>query len=232
MLALNPLAAMADEESSITDNTEPKGFYAATRLSISDHFKLIAGGRVSSWNQQGVSYGTATDYGDDGVFVPYVGVLYDFTQGQYGSYTEIFNLQNKLDANGELLDPLEGKAYELGLKSSYFDDRLHATAAVVLIEQDNLATAAPNFIPTTDQKTAYYGAQGTESKGFEFEVVGEPVDGWNISAGYSQFQAEDAKGNKVATTSPRKQFKLFTTYQFVDALPEFTMGGSVNWPRI
>ncbi|AYV14488.1 TonB-dependent siderophore receptor [Shewanella algae] len=212
-------------------DTEQKGFYAATRLSINDDFKLIAGGRVSSWNQEGVSYGTATNYGDDGVFVPYVGALYDLTQGQrlYGSYTEIFNPQNKLDANGELLNPLEGKAYELGLKSSYFDDRLHTTAAVFFIEQDNLATIDPNFTPTADQKTAYYGAQGTESKGFEFEVVGEPVDGWNISAGYSQFQAEDAKGNKVATTSPRKQFKLFTTYQFVDALPELTVGGGVNW---
>lgn len=33
----------------------------------------------------------------------------------------------------------------------------------------------------------------------------------------------------MATTSPRKQFKLFTTYQFVDYLPELTVGGGVNW---
>ncbi len=42
------------------------------------------------------------------------------------------------------------------------------------------------------------------------------MDGWNISAGYSQFKAEDADNNKVNTDSPRKQFKLFTTYQFVN----------------
>lgn len=213
-------------------DTEQKGFYAATRFTITDDFKVIAGGRVSSWNREGISYGTVTDFGDDGVFVPYLGALYDLTDQHraYASYTEIFNPQNYKDANGEFLDPLEGKAYEVGLKSTYLDDRLHTTVAVFKIDQDNLATVDTTFVPTNpDQLTAYFPAQGTESTGFELEAVGDPVDGWNITAGYSQFKAEDSKGNRVATTSPRKQFKLFTTYQFVDLLPELTVGGGVNW---
>ncbi|GGN29416.1 TonB-dependent receptor [Shewanella putrefaciens] len=212
-------------------DTEQKGFYAATRLTITDDFKIIAGGRISSWNREGVSYGTSTNFGDDGVFVPYVGALYDINEEHrvYASYTEIFNPQNVTNAYGEYIDPLKGKAYEVGLKSAYLDDRLHATVALFKIDQDNLAT--PDGTVTIDGKpvTNYKAAQGTESTGFELEVVGEFIDGWNILAGYSQFTAEDAEGSKVETTSPRKQFKLFTTYQFVDHLPELTVGGGVNW---
>lgn len=130
---------------------------------------------------------------------------------------------------GVYLDPLQGKAYEIGLKSAYLDDRLHTTVALFKIDQDNLAT--PNGTVMIDGKpvTNYKAAQGTESTGFELEAVGEFIDGWNITAGYSQFTAEDVEGNRMATTSPRKQFKLFTTYQFVDYLPELTVGGGVNW---
>ena len=220
-----------DANRQLNMDTEQKGIYAATRLSITDDLNVIAGGRVSSWNREGVSYGTDTNFGDDGVFVPYIGALYDINDQHriYASYTEIFNPQNYQDINGDYLDPLEGKAYEIGLKSSYLDDRLHTTVALFNIDQDNLAIVAGSTVINGTPITYYKAAQGTESKGFELEAVGEPLDGWNITAGYSQFNAEDAKGNRVATTSPRKQFKLFTTYQFVDLVPELTIGGGVNW---
>lgn len=208
-----------------------KGFYAATRLSVTDELKFIVGGRVSSWDREGIWYGAAEDFGNNGVFTPYVGALYDLTENHrlYASYTEIFKAQDRRDANNRLLDPVEGKSVEIGLKSSFLDDRLHTTVSLFKINQDNLAVIDPDFIPNAEQQTAYYGADGTESEGFELEVVGKPLDGWNISAGYSQFKAEDAYGNKVNTDSPRKQFKLFTTYQFIDLLPELTIGGGVNW---
>ncbi|WP_417359692.1 TonB-dependent siderophore receptor [Gallaecimonas pentaromativorans] len=211
--------------------TRQKGLFAATRLSVTDSFKLIAGGRVSSWKRSGISYGTVTDFGDDGEFIPYAGALYDLTKQHrlYASYTEIFNPQNVKDASGQYLDPVTGKSYELGLKSTFLNDRLHTSLALFKTDQDNLATLDPTFEGNAQQSSAYYGAKGTESKGFEVEVVGQPVEGWNLSAGYSQFHAEDASGAKVATTSPRKQLKLFTTYRFVDALPALTVGGGVNW---
>ncbi len=211
--------------------TEQKGVYAATRLALSDNLKFIVGGRVSSWDRDGVSYGTQVSYGDSGVFVPYTGVLYDLTDKHriYASYTEIFKPQNSKNANGNFLDPLDGDSKEIGLKSTFLDDRLHTSIAVFKISQDNLAETDPNYVPTPEQQTAYIAAQGTESKGFEVEVVGQPVDGWNISLGYSQFDAEDASGSPVNTDTPNKQFKLFTTYQFMELLPQLTIGGGVNW---
>lgn len=208
-----------------------EGFYAATRLSATDSLKFILGGRVSSWDREGVWYGAAEDFGNNGIFTPYTGVLYDLTEQHrlYASYTEIFKAQDRRDANNSLLDPVEGKSYEVGLKSAFLNDRLHTTVSLFQINQDNLAVIDPNFVPNAEQQVAYYGADGTESEGYELEVVGKPMEGWNISAGYSQFKAEDANGLKVNTDSPRKQFKLFTTYQFVDLLPELTIGGGINW---
>lgn len=206
-----------------------KGFYAATRIAATDSLKFIVGGRISNWDRAGLWYSANENFGDTGVFLPYLGALYDLTEQHrvYASYTEIFKVQNAYDANDRILDPLEGKSYELGLKSTFLNDRLHTTVAIFQINQDNLAESTGSTGP--GNRPVSRAIDGTESKGFELEVVGKPVDGWNISAGYSQFKAEDSYSNDVNTDSPRKQFKLFTTYQFLDILPELTIGGGVNW---
>ena len=213
-------------------DTEQTGFYGATRLHITDNLKLIAGGRLASWEREGVSYDVTTDFGDDDVFIPYAGLLFNVTEQHriYASYTEIFQPQNAQDRNGDYLDPLVGQSTEAGLKSTFLDDTLHTSIAVFRIEQDNLAQDDVGYIvPGTVNTIAQYEAQGTVSEGFELEVVGQPLEGWHITAGYSQFTAEDATGNKVNTDQPRKQLKLFTTYQFVDLLPALTIGGGANW---
>jgi len=46
---------------------------------------------------------------------------------------------------------------------------------------------------------------------------------------FTQFDAEDAEGVKVSTDQPREMLKLFTTYQFPDALNTLTIGGGINW---
>ncbi|WP_268406239.1 TonB-dependent siderophore receptor [Alteromonas sp. a30] len=221
-------------ESSIAQDmdTEQKGFYGATRFHINDDLKVIVGARLSSWDRTGISYDVVTDFGEDDVLIPYTGVLYDINQQHrvYASYTEIFQPQNAQDRFGDFLDSIKGKSKEIGLKSTFLNDALHTSVAVFRIEQDNLAQPDVGYlVPGTVNTQAQREAQGTVSEGFELEVVGQPVEGWNINAGYSYFNAEDAQGIDVNTDHPRKQFKLFTTYQFVDALPELTVGGGVNW---
>jgi outer membrane receptor for ferric coprogen and ferric-rhodotorulic acid len=211
--------------------TTQTGFYGASRLNVSDDLKLVVGGRLAEWKQEGMSYGADIDYGDSGVFIPYAGALYDLTENHtvYASYTEIFQPQNSIDRNGDYLDPLTGKSYEAGVKSTFFDDALHTTASVFLIQQDNLAQVDTGYLVPGTIFEASRAAKGTESKGFEFEVVGELQEGWNLSLGYTQYTAEDAEGNDVNTNHPRKLFKLFTTYQLQDSLEGLTIGGGLNW---
>jgi outer membrane receptor for ferric coprogen and ferric-rhodotorulic acid len=210
------------------------GYYAATRLNLTDAFKVVAGGRLSSWSQKGFNYGTF-DFGDDNVLVPYFGALYDISPNHrlYASYTEIFQPQNARDVTGAYLDPITGESSELGLKSAFFGDKLQTSVAVFKIVQDNLAQTDPDpthLVPgVVPDARASIAAKGATSKGFEVEVIGEPVENWNVSLGYSQFQIEDAAGAKVNTSFPRKLVKLFTTYQLPGALSGLVIGGGVNW---
>lgn len=211
--------------------TEQRGYYAATRLSATDKLKFIVGGRVATWERAGFDWSGVVDYGNKDEFIPYAGALYDLTDAHriYTSYTEIFKPQNNRDADGEFLDPLVGESAEIGLKSRFLDDRLQTTVAYFDIQQDNLAQLDTSFVGTPEQMSAYIAAEGANSKGFEIEVVGQPVDGWNISAGYAQFNIEDANGNDLNTDNATKSIKLFTSYQFGGALENLMLGGGVNW---
>jgi len=200
------------------------GFYGVVRANISDRLKVIGGGRLASWKQRGFAYGVTSNYGNDNVFIPYVGALYDLTPNHhlYASYTKIFQPQNNLDRNLRQLDPLDGKAYEIGLKSSFFGDALQTSLALFRIEQDNLAVldGPPILVPGNAQPVQpYIATDGVVSKGFEVEVTGRPLEGWNVNFGYSQFKM-DANYDQ-----PRRLLKLFTTYTVGD----LTFGGGVNY---
>lgn len=210
--------------------TTQTGYFAATRLHVSDDLKVILGGRLSDWKRKGLYESKNVDYGDNSVFIPYSGILYDLTPSQrvYASYTEIFQPQNYQDINGDSLDPLTGKSYEAGLKSAYLNDALQTSFAVYRIEQDNLGQDTGYTIPGSINK-AYIAAKGTVSKGFEAEVTGQVTKGLKLGTGYSQFRAVDANNDEVNTDLPTKQFKLFGTYNFAHNLPELTIGAGVNW---
>lgn len=213
------------------ERIEQTGYYGAVRLNISEELKLIGGGRLASWRQTGFAYEVASDFGDDDKFIPYVGALYDITPNHrlYASYTKIFQPQNSRDRDLELIAPLDGKAYEIGLKSAFLNEALQTSIALFRIEQDNVAQ--PDVLVTPPggglPQQTYVAAEGTTSKGFEVELTGRPIEGWNINLGYSQFKAEDRNGDPVNTDQSRKLLKLFTTYE----LPEtgLTVGGGVNY---
>lgn len=218
----------------VEEKVTQSGVYGAVRLNLADRFKLIGGGRLATWKQRGLSYGVTSDYGDKNVFIPYVGALFDVTPNHrvYASYTKIFQPQSALDRNFRQLDPLEGEAYELGLKSTFFDERLQTSIALFRIQQDNLAVidGAPVVPPGGGlPQQLYRAAKGTKSEGFELEVNGSPVENWNINFGYSQFKAKDATGAAVATEQPRKLLKLFTTYTLPQVMEGLTFGGGVNY---
>ncbi|WP_395646365.1 TonB-dependent siderophore receptor [Terricaulis sp.] len=212
--------------------TTQSGFYAATRLNISDAFKIIAGGRLSSWERSGVEYGVTQNYTAEDVFIPYVGALYDLTPNHrlYASYTEIFQPQNLRDESGATLEPILGEAYEIGLKSSFFDDALQTSIAIFSIQQDGLGQPTGGIVPgSAPPEAAYRAADGATSEGFEIEVLGRLSENWNLSLGYSQFEIEDAAGSDVNTDQPRQSITLFTTYRFEGALDALTLGGGLTW---
>lgn len=213
--------------------TRQWGYYAATRLSLADPLKLIAGGRLATWKRDGTLYGNPIDFGDEDRFLPYAGLLFDAVPNHtlYASYTRIFQPQDYRDANGDYLPPVTGANYEAGLKSSFFGGRLHTAISLFRIEQDNLGQLDTGvFIPGTNPlEQAYYAAEGARSTGFEIEANGEVLPGWAVSVNYTQFKAKDADGERINTLFPQKLLRLFTTYNFQGSLSGLTVGGGVNW---
>ncbi|CAG9296229.1 TonB-dependent siderophore receptor [Celerinatantimonas diazotrophica] len=206
-------------------DTKELGFFAATRFNISDDLKWIAGARVSNWKREGFN---TSYYNTTGKITPYTGLLYDITPHHraYVSYAEIFSPQDKYNSKDQLIAPLEGKTYEIGLKSTYLNDNLHTSIALFRTNQDHYAIGSGTYMasghPIYEEKTM-------TSKGFELEATGRIKRGWNISAGYSQYRAKDSSNTDINTNYPKKQLKVFTTYNFVSKLPKLTVGGGVNW---
>ena len=222
-----PVWGAREEQEKI--KTKQSGFYAASRLSITDKLKVIVGGRLSDWQQDGISWGEELNFGDNNVLIPYAGALYDVHTNHtiYASYTDIFMPQNNHDIHNNAIDPLKGVNYELGFKSEFFDNILNTSIALFKIEQDNLALLdVENSVPGKD---VFISVQGATSEGFEFEAVGELLPGWNISLSYTQFTAKDADHKDFSTEFPRKLFKFYSSYNFVDLLPQLTLAGGINW---
>ena len=214
--------------------TRQKGLYAATRLNVTDDLKVILGARESWYEKTSDDiYSDVSKIDVDHELTPYAGVVYDLTDNlsAYASYTEIFLPQSVRDSSGQMLDPIVGESTEIGLKGEYFDGRLNASAAVFQIKQDNLGQSTGVLIDPNNPVGgyAYEASEGATSKGFELEVSGELATDWNASLGYTQFTAEDAKGNNVNTLYPTKLLRTFTTYRLPGALNKLTIGGGVNW---
>ncbi|KAB0503264.1 TonB-dependent siderophore receptor [Pseudomonas lini] len=215
------------------------GAYLATRLKPTDDLSVILGGRVSDFKgSDHLDYNDPNTpdvrdgYRQTGVVTPYAGLIYDLndTYSLYTSYTSIYQPQMSKDAARQLLDPVEGDSYEAGIKAEYFGGRLNASFAVFRIEQDNVA----QYISGFETESVYSAVQGATTKGFEFELAGEVMEGWNLSAGYTYNHTRDAKGDYVygsvlQTTAPEQVVRVFSTYRLPGAWENLTVGGGVNW---
>lgn len=210
------------------------GLYSASRLQISDRWKVIVGGRFSNWKQEdaaAVWTAEAFEIEHNGIFTPYAGVLYDLGQyfTAYASYTDIFTPNTNKDRNGDYLDPAEGASYEAGLKGEFFDGTLDTSIAVFCIDQNNSPEVDVGFFVPGTLDPAYRAAQGTETKGYELEVVGALTPQWQLSLGWTHYKAQDADDQDVAVDHPRRLLKLFTKYELQGVLGGLSFGGGVEW---
>lgn len=212
--------------------TKQGAVYGATRLQLLDRLKLVAGVRLSYWrrDEEVATYTpVAFTLKQKNVVTPYAGLIYDLTPNvsAYASYTSIFDPQTYKDRNGKYLDPLEGDNYEAGLKADFLNGRLRASTAIFRVEQNNFPVVDAGFFVPGTIDLAYRGAQGTVSKGYEAELQGQVLEGWDVSMGWSQFTAKDADGVNVQAHHPRRVFRLSTKYE----LPgdRISVGGSLRW---
>jgi len=151
------------------------------------------------------------------------GVLYQFDNGiaPYISYSESFNPSTYSDAAGSLIDPSEGKQWELGMKYQPTGTDDFYTVSLFHISQENVATkqASEDF---------YRNAGEVESQGVELEGRVHLTENLRVLGSYTYTEVEytkpyfnraadnitrNVKGNTPAQT-PEHMASLWADYRF------------------
>lgn len=150
----------------------------------------------------------------------------------YASYAEsTFSLQNinRVTATGESIDPERARQIELGVKKEFLDGRLLASAAFFQINKTDVAAADP--------ANALFSINAGEerSRGFEFDIIGQPLPGWNVIVNYAYIDTRVINDPSGAFTGhrrygvPENSGGIFTTYEIQGGkLQGLGFGGGVT----
>lgn len=219
-----------------TESNREQGVNAMTRLDLAERLKLILGGRLDWYEYD--------DRGGGGAYkvtrnvTRYVGAIYDLdaSHSAYASFTNVFQPQSARDVRGNILAPILGKNYELGVKGEYFGGALNASAALFQVDQANRAktltdqTGCPGFPAISCAEAAGL----VRSKGIDLEVQGSLTPAWQVGAGYSYARTTyvrdtdpDKVGMAFVPDTPRQLLKLSTQYQMPGAWDQWRVGGSI-----
>ncbi|MFC3443575.1 TonB-dependent siderophore receptor [Sphingobium rhizovicinum] len=221
-----------------------KGAYASVRLNPADPLKIIVGGRLDWYDYDNVTAATG-DYRVNAHKTLYAGVLLDLDRHHtlYASYTDVFQPQSAKGfaadvGSQQILAPILGKNYEVGLKGEYLDGRVNATIALFQVDQTNRAIVPTDQsgCPSFPASSCSVAAGLVRSKGVEAEVQGEPLAGWQLSAGWSYVRARYVEGinptneSRVFDTDyPAHIVKLSSFYTLPGRLDRFRVGASLHW---
>jgi iron complex outermembrane receptor protein len=210
-----PLAitTLARDDRNTTDGV---GVYLQDQVGLRDDLKLLLGGRFDAVEYTGRNFLTdTTREQSDSAWTPRVGVVYQPYQpvSLFASYSEGFTpVTSGSLIGGDAPKPVTSTQYEAGIKLDFFDGRISSTMAGFHLTKQNVTTSDPNnpgFVVQTGE---------VRSQGFEFDVSGQILPGWDIIASYAFIDAEvtedntTPEGNHPASV-PRHGASLWSVYR-------------------
>ena len=219
------------------------GIYVFDTLSIGDRWKLNLGLRHDEYSVSGrnVSATAVTASDGDWSFTNYqAGLVYKPSANgslyvSYGTASTPPTIsggdQNTSAGVGsgnlanQLLDPEETTSTEIGVKWSFFGERLSTSAALFQVNRQNAQILVDVGV--------YAQAGETEVRGLELAVTGQVTPVWSVFGGYTYMESELVRGayNNVnvgdpLANTPEHSFSLFSTYQLTPAL---SLGGGAYY---
>jgi len=213
--------------------TEQTGFYGMARVQLLDSLTAVIGGRLSDYNTKtralapARSPWTNSSANTSDEFTPYGGLIWDVSShfSLYASYAESFSPQAITDFFGEVLEPVIGWQVESGIKGEFFDGQLNTSLALFRTRNENSALLDPD--PThvgcggTPDGACSIASGLTEIEGWELEISGSPLPGWELSAGYADNETTIIKdsdpaniGQPISSYNPARMLKLWSNYRF------------------
>lgn len=219
------------------ETTTQDSLYASTRLRLTEPLSLILGGRLD-WYEFENRTNPESSYKVTRNLTRYAGLVYDLNPHHlvYISYTDIFKPQTEKGIGAEVIVPIVGENYEVGIKGEYFDGALNASAAIFQIDQKNRALELPDVKGCgTSAISACYEASGlVRSRGIDLELQGALTENWQLAGGYTYTQTKyvsdtnaTLEGQDFNRRLPRQLFKLSTIYTLPGDLQRWRIGGDV-----
>jgi outer-membrane receptor for ferric coprogen and ferric-rhodotorulic acid len=225
------------------------GIYGTLKLALLDTLHLSVGARDGSYGYNttaqtllngAVFRSSPSQYQKSGTITPYGGLVWDLNKqwSLYGSYTDIYKVQQNIDITGTLLPPITGSSYEAGTKAELLDNKLKFSLAFYKSERSGLAVQAGSATINGVPNTTFYLPNGkSTSQGIDTELTGQLLPGWQVITSYVYNDNKTVSGGipsapngaPATTLMPQHMFKFWSTYQLPGEFDKWTVGAGVNW---
>ncbi|KOP37419.1 TonB-dependent siderophore receptor [Flavobacterium sp. WLB] len=190
---IKPLFAAATYTNYTSNNERTYSAYISDVLNITDRLIVMAGLRADRYINKGLYYpatNTTTGNYNQTAFSPRFGAVYQIVKDKisvFSNYMNGFNNVGGSDFNGDVFKPNHANQLEGGFKFDF--SKISATLSYYNIEVTNITRNDPDHANFQIQ-------DGTQlSKGFEAELIANPIKGLNIVAGYTYNDSRLSKSN-------------------------------------
>ncbi|MCF2446986.1 TonB-dependent receptor [Dyadobacter sp. CY345] len=216
---VTPLLNAATYSNFVSLNERTYSAYASDVLNITDRLLAMASLRIDRYANLG-TYFPATDSTSGNykqiALSPKFGVVYQIVKDRisiFGNYMNGFSNVSGSDFFGNTFKPNQANQIEGGVKLDY--RFVTATFSYYDISVTNVTRDDPDHANFSIQ-------DGTQlSKGFEAELIANPISGLNIVAGFTYNESKYSKSNeniqgyRPTTAGPPRMANLWISYRLV-----------------
>ncbi|CAM3919002.1 iron complex outermembrane recepter protein [Pedobacter westerhofensis] len=223
--------------SSVSAKQDIYSAYASDVLNITDKLEAMMSLRVDRFkNKPTLTNGVAAKNNyNQTALSPKFGLVYQLVKDQLSLFANYMNGFSNVgpvtqpDGSSEVFKPRQANQFEGGIKAEAFEHRLSASVSFYDIRVSNATyTELRNNLNFTVQN-------GTQrSRGFEAELIANPVNGLNIVAGYAYNENKTTKGTaaligKLVQAAPQNVANFWVSYKFSEYIKNVGLGFGGNY---
>ncbi|MEA5101009.1 TonB-dependent siderophore receptor [Pantoea sp. S18] len=233
---LSPITNSSTENTANANNlnrTHSRSIYAKDSISLTENWIAVLGGRYQHYEQRaskGFDPVVQTLDSEGNKFLPQAGLIYKLTPdvSLYTSVSKSFTPSTDVDDDNNVGKPEQGTTWEVGSKWQ-ISPKLFASVALYRIDERDMSLSINGTTRAINK---------ARSSGAEFELNGEVLPGWDLSANYSYDKAEIVddgvnaanNGNRLQN-APRHSGALYLSHNLaISGVPgDFRVGGGARY---
>lgn len=233
---LSPVVDSSTERTAnanLLSRVHSRSLYAKDSISLTPDWIAVLGGRYQHYEQRsskGFDPQVETLNDEGNKFLPQAGLIYKLTPdvSLYSSVSKSFTPSTDVDDDGNVGKPEQGTTWEVGSKWQ-ISPKLFASVALYRIDEKDMSLSINGDTREIDK---------ARSSGAEFELNGEILPDWDLSASYSYDKAEivndgenSANNGNRLQNAPKHSGALYLSHNLsVNAIPgDFRIGGGARY---